>query len=87
MQYDDSYKCAIFPFPTNEDFMLDSIIATAESKEGDLEQADPSGDGRSAKSSSAPHFIAPGGTAESYLVRKGRTADSAPQNEEWALGP
>ena len=63
MQYDDSYKCAIFPFPTNEDFMLDSIIATAESKEGDLEQADPSGDGRSTKSSSAPHFITPGGTA------------------------
>jgi hypothetical protein len=63
MQNDASRECAIFPFPTNEDFEMDSIVATSESNMGDQEQMGPSDDGRPAKASSAPHFTTPGGTA------------------------
>ena len=62
MKNDESYKCALFPFPTNDDFQLDSIMVT-ESRKGGPEQADSSGDGHSTNTSLAPHFITPGGTA------------------------
>ena len=53
----------MLPIPLHRPVRPILRLWTVESKEGDLEQADPSGDGRSTKSSSAPHFITPGGTA------------------------
>ena len=58
MQNDAS--CVIFPFPTSEDFMLDSIISTSGPKKEDLEQKGPNGDGQTTEASSAPQFTTPG---------------------------
>jgi len=65
---DAATECAIFPFPTNDDFELDSIIAATKSKNQDDQvksQPDQSCEGQSTstKTSSTPHFTTPGGTA------------------------
>jgi hypothetical protein len=66
----DAGGCAIFPYPTNEDFELDSIVASLKSNKGDSKAADsPTStdddqlQSSSAKEHSVPQFSTPGGTA------------------------
>jgi len=51
----DDDECIIFPFPTNDDFLLDSIDATSKVNSHD--------DKISGQTSSMPQFSTPGGTA------------------------
>jgi len=52
----DDDECIIFPFPTNDDFLLDSIDATSKANQDDKGKDD-------GQTSSMPQFSTPGGTA------------------------
>jgi len=56
-------KCAIFPFPTSDDFELDSISAASKSKNQDEKPNSQPDQTLEAKSFSTPQFTTPGGTA------------------------
>eukprot|EP00579_Thalassiosira_antarctica_P012296 CAMPEP_0201921626 /NCGR_PEP_ID=MMETSP0903-20130614/9899_1 /ASSEMBLY_ACC=CAM_ASM_000552 /TAXON_ID=420261 /ORGANISM="Thalassiosira antarctica, Strain CCMP982" /LENGTH=901 /DNA_ID=CAMNT_0048458619 /DNA_START=243 /DNA_END=2948 /DNA_ORIENTATION=+ len=64
----ETSKCAVFPFPTSDDFELDSIVATSKSKkkegQGKIQSEESLEDeSTSNKASQTPHFTTPGGTA------------------------
>jgi hypothetical protein len=59
----DDASCVIFPFPTSEDFMLDSIIPTSGSNKKDPQQSGHDDHDPTTEASSVPHFTTPGGTA------------------------
>lgn len=62
----DAGGCVIFPYPTNEDFELDSITASSKSTKDVAELHNPSCDDQASSSveaCSTPQFNTPGGTA------------------------
>lgn len=91
-------NCTLFPFPTNEDFELDSIDVSSKAKKQDgevvhntPEEEDEDQTSPNATASKAPHFTTPGGTAVwgtfAYTVSPSayRTLINSLQNDVGAL--
>jgi hypothetical protein len=66
LQHDVAGGCVIFPYPTNEDFELDSITASSKSTKDVAEPHNPSCNDQASspvEACSTPQFNTPGGTA------------------------